>query len=119
MKHLILAAVVSLVPAAAFACDGMKDLSAENDLHMLTVPEVAKLTEAKDSSSLQVLDEAVVPIKKSKPKRAIIVILGTATAFFIGVFLAFFQEYFAKMSEEDKRRWEELRGMLFARKEKI
>ncbi len=53
MKHLILAAVVSLVPAAAFACDGMKDLSAENDLHMMTVPEVAKLTEAKQA---QVVD---------------------------------------------------------------
>lgn len=80
--------------------------------------EVAKLNEAKDSSSLQVLDEAVVPIKKSKPMRALIVILATVTAFFIGVFMAFIQEYFAKMPEEDRLRWEEIRGMLFARKER-
>jgi tyrosine-protein kinase Etk/Wzc len=80
--------------------------------------ELAKLTEAKDSSSLQVLDEAVVPIKKSKPMRALIVILATVTAFFIGVFMTFIQEYFAKMPEEDRRRWEEIRGLLFTRKER-
>ncbi|HYS44305.1 MAG TPA: GNVR domain-containing protein, partial [Geobacteraceae bacterium] len=80
--------------------------------------EVAKLTEAKDSSSLQVLDEAVVPIKKSKPMRSLIVVLATVTAFFIGVFLVFIQEYFAKMPEEDRLRWEEIRGMLCARKER-
>lgn len=63
--------------------------------------ELAKLNEAKDSSSLQVLDEAVVPAKKSKPKRSLIVILATVTAFFCSVFLVFIQEYLAKMSPED------------------
>src|SRR6185369_1236617 len=36
--------------------------------------ELAKLNEAKDSSSLQVLDEAVIPLQKSKPKRSLIVL---------------------------------------------
>ncbi len=78
--------------------------------------EMAKLTEAKDSSSIQILDEAVVPAKKSKPKRALIVILTTVTAFVIAVFAAFTAEYFGNMPEEDRSRWEDIRGMLFARK---
>jgi tyrosine-protein kinase Etk/Wzc len=80
--------------------------------------EMAKLTEAKDSSSLQVLDDAVVPLKKSKPKRSLIVILATVTAFFIAVFTAFVLEYFGKMSDEDRARWEAIRGMLIPRKNK-
>ena len=78
--------------------------------------EVAKLTEAKDSSSIQVLDEAVVPVKKSKPKRSLIVILATVAAFFSALFLAFMLEYFEKMPADDRARWEELRGMLVPQK---
>ena len=80
--------------------------------------ELAKLNEAKDSSSLQVLDEAVVPTKKSKPMRSLIVVLATVTAFFIGVFMSFVLEYVAKMPEEDRIRWDEIREMLFVRKER-
>ncbi|CAG0958464.1 partial Tyrosine-protein kinase ptk, partial [Geobacteraceae bacterium] len=74
--------------------------------------EMAKLGEAKDSSSIQVLDEAVVPQQKSKPKRSLIVILLTVTAFFLGIFIAFFQEYIQKMSDEDRNRWNEIRESL-------
>jgi len=72
--------------------------------------EVAKLTEAKDSSSLQVLDDAVVPMKKSKPKRSLMVILATVIAFFIGILLAFIREYAAKMPEQDKAQWQEIKS---------
>lgn len=64
--------------------------------------EVAKLNEAKDSSAFQVLDEAVIPFKKSKPRRAQIVILSTAVALFVSVLIISLQEYFARLSEEDK-----------------
>lgn len=63
--------------------------------------ELAKLNEARDSSSIQVLDEAVPPSKKSKPKRALIVILATVTAFFCSIFIVFIQEYLSKLSPED------------------
>ncbi len=56
MKSLILAAVLSLIPAAAFACDGAKDLSADSDLHMLTVPEGQKLAEAKQAKFIDAND---------------------------------------------------------------
>lgn len=80
--------------------------------------EIAKLTEAKDSSSLQVLDEAVVPAKKSKPTRSLIVILSTVTAFFISIFTAFILEHLAKMPEEERGRWEETGRMLLPMKRK-
>ena len=79
--------------------------------------EIAKITEAKDSSSLQVLDEAVVPMKKSKPKRSLIVILSTVTAFFVSIFIIFVLEYFGKMSDEDRASWLEIKAaMSFRRK---
>jgi uncharacterized protein involved in exopolysaccharide biosynthesis len=74
--------------------------------------EAAKLMEAKDSSSLQVLDEAVVPARKSKPKRTLIVILSTFTAFIIGTMGAFLLEYLESMPEEDKAYLREIRKSL-------
>lgn len=64
--------------------------------------EVAKLNEAKDSSTIQVLDSATVPFVKSKPKRANMVMLATITVFFCSVFLAFILEYLEKLPESDK-----------------
>jgi uncharacterized protein involved in exopolysaccharide biosynthesis len=74
--------------------------------------ELAKISEARDSSSLQVLDEAVVPLRKSKPKRSIIVILSTVTAFFCSIFLVFIKEYLAKLSPEDSAIMDEMKGTL-------
>ena len=74
--------------------------------------ELAKISEARDSSSLQVLDEAVTPLRKSKPKRALIVILSTVTAFFGAVFLVFIREYLSKLSPEDSTLLEEMKGDL-------
>ena len=54
--------------------------------------EIAKIDEAKDASLIQVVDKALVPEQKSKPKRSLIVILATMMAFFIGILLAFFKE---------------------------
>jgi uncharacterized protein involved in exopolysaccharide biosynthesis len=63
--------------------------------------ELAKISEARDSSSLQVLDEAVPPLRKSKPKRALIVLISTFSAFCCSVILVFAKEYMTKLSPED------------------
>ena len=60
--------------------------------------EIAKIDEAKDAALIQVVDKALVPEQKSKPKRSLIVILATMMAFFIGVLLAFFKEASARAS---------------------
>ena len=41
---------------------------------LLPLYEQAKIQEAKDTPTVQVLDEAVIPIKKHRPKRAIMVV---------------------------------------------
>jgi tyrosine-protein kinase Etk/Wzc len=54
--------------------------------------ELAKVDEAKDSSTIQVVDRAIEPDKKSKPKRLFIVLGALATGLFIALLWAFFAE---------------------------
>jgi uncharacterized protein involved in exopolysaccharide biosynthesis len=63
--------------------------------------ELAKINENKESSSVQVIDEAVAPLKKSKPRRSIIVLLSTFVAFLGSIVFVFVQEYLSKLSPED------------------
>jgi uncharacterized protein involved in exopolysaccharide biosynthesis len=78
--------------------------------------EAAKILESKDSSAIQVLDEAVQPIRKTRPKRSIIVIVATSIAFLGSLCYIFFLEYFQKISPEDRNRWEEIRRSVIPRK---
>ncbi len=70
--------------------------------------ELAKIEEAKDVNTIQILDKAVPPDKKSSPKRSLIVILSTVIAFFMAVFLAFFMEYLDRLKTEDRDRYQQL-----------
>jgi len=78
--------------------------------------EVAKINESKDSSTLQVLDEAVAPAKKSKPKRSLIVLLSTVMAFFGSIVFIFVQEQLSKLSPEDAEIIREIKQSLRFRK---
>ncbi|GAM08246.1 tyrosine-protein kinase etk [Geobacter sp. OR-1] len=74
--------------------------------------ELAKVAEAKETSTLQVLDDAVVPIRKSKPKRSLIVILTTVCSFFVSIVFAVATEYAEKMGEEDRQRWQTIKRQI-------
>ena len=74
--------------------------------------EMAKIEEAKDTTTIQVLDEAVVPEEKTKPRRSLIVVLSGAVAFLVSVFLAFLFESFERMGNEDKERWHSMKSTL-------
>jgi len=78
--------------------------------------ELAKIEEAKDMDTIQVLDHAVPPDKKSSPKRALIVILSTVVAFFLAVFVAFFLEYVGRIKTEDPERYREVSQAMKLRK---
>lgn len=78
--------------------------------------EVAKINENKDSSTLQILDEAVAPSKKSKPKRSLIVLLSTFSAFLISIVSIFIQEHLSKLSPEDAEIVRDIRRSLRFRK---
>ena len=65
--------------------------------------EVAKIDEAKDASIIQVMDKAIEPDRKSKPKRALIVLLSTLAAFFIAIIWAFIREALAKARQNPEQ----------------
>lgn len=71
--------------------------------------ELAKLNEAKDSSSLQVLDEAVVPTNKCKPRRSVIVMFTALAGFIFAVVAAFVLEFFLNTSDHNKKLLESIK----------
>lgn len=79
--------------------------------------EVARLDEAKESSAIQVLDAAVEPERKSKPRRAIIVLVSTLLAFLASVGWVFAAEAQrrALQSAASASRWAELKSHLWRR----
>ncbi len=65
--------------------------------------EAARMDEAKDSAEIQVLDQALPPDKKSKPKRALIISLAALAAVILAVFWAFVSEGIARAKEDPER----------------
>ncbi len=80
----------------------MRDLKYQETLFELLSKqfEIAKIDEAKEAALIQVVDKALVPEQKSKPKRSLIVILATLMAFFLGVLLAFVREARERASQD-------------------
>ena len=69
--------------------------------------ELAKIDEAKESSNIQVLDDAVPAEKKSKPRRFIIILLGFFGGGLLALFLALMRDAYLRSIENDagKYRW--------------
>jgi uncharacterized protein involved in exopolysaccharide biosynthesis len=76
--------------------------------------EAAKIDEAKDISIIQVLDKAVVPDRKSKPKHLLIVIFTALVVWLISMLFAFLQEYKERgtSTAAGRDRWRVLKGYL-------
>jgi uncharacterized protein involved in exopolysaccharide biosynthesis len=76
--------------------------------------ELAKIDEAKDATVVQVMDKAIEPDRKSKPRRTIIVLLSALVALFVGILWAFLHEATAraKTDREQAFRLERLRDYL-------
>jgi tyrosine-protein kinase Etk/Wzc len=62
--------------------------------------EIAKLDEAKEGAIVQVVDPAIVPDKRSFPKRGFIVLGAIFIGFFIGVFYVLAQAGLERMKEQ-------------------
>lgn len=80
--------------------------------------EAARIDEAKDPSVVQVLDSAVEPERKSKPMRAVIVLLSTVIGGIGAIAWAFFAEARSKAlaSPRSAAQWVELQSYLRFRK---
>lgn len=76
--------------------------------------EAARLDEAKDTALIQVLDPAIEPERKFKPKRAVLVLLTTIAAFFVAIGWAFLLELRQKVlrDPQGRDRWLRLESMV-------
>ncbi len=76
--------------------------------------EMAKIDEAKESSVIQVLDKAMPPEQKSKPKRSMMVLIAALATGFLTILYAFIKEALqnAKKDTETKTQLETLKNTL-------
>jgi uncharacterized protein involved in exopolysaccharide biosynthesis len=76
--------------------------------------ELAKIDEAKDATVIQVMDKAIEPDRRSRPRRTLIVLLSALVALFVSILWAFIREAAAraKADPEQTSRFEALRGYL-------
>lgn len=82
----------------------------ETIVEMLTKQyEMAKLSEAKDTTAIQIIQTAREPDKKTKPKRSLIVLAITLAAGFASLIYAFVREAGGRMAQEDRDRWHRIK----------
>jgi uncharacterized protein involved in exopolysaccharide biosynthesis len=83
--------------------------------------EIARLDEAKDAALIQVLDSAVEPERKFKPKRSIIVLVATFATFALALLYAFIKESREKLLQEPAgaEKWAQFRSYLVGKSKKV
>lgn len=78
--------------------------------------EVARLDEARDSSVIQVLDAAIEPERKFKPKRAFIILFSTAVGLFLAlIYIVSREKINAAANGGASQKWAQLRAQLRTR----
>jgi len=99
----------------------LRDLKFNEVLYGLLLQqyEAAKLDEAKDATTIQIIDTAVHPEKRVKPKRTLMILLGAIIGFFLSAFAAFVMEYRERANEnpEDRERFDMLKKYLSFKRE--
>lgn len=96
-----------------------RELEVQKTLYQLLIQqyEQAKIQEAKDVPTVQVLDKAIPPLRKAKPKRLTIVLLSGISATFIFIFFIFASERLRLLQHEDPQRYQKIAsGFRIARK---
>ena len=84
-------------------------LTQEKIFELLTEQyQLARIEEAKDEVAFQIIDPAIPPEKKIKPKRALIVMLAGTVSLFAGIFLVFFLEYLENIKQSEYIRTQKL-----------
>ena len=86
---------ITSVPALALEYGRLaRDLKVQETLYALLISqyEQAKLTEARDTPTVQVLDPAIPAERKSRPKILLNVLIAGILSLFIGIFWAFVRE---------------------------
>ena len=76
--------------------------------------EQAKIQEAKDTPTVQILDKAVKPILRTKPKRAIMVILAGMLSIVFSMVIAFLIEYIRNLKSNEDSDYYKLEEMIYS-----
>lgn len=84
----------------------LRDLKFYEKLYELLLKqyEAAKLDEAREPILIQVIEKAIPPKMRVKPKRRLMVMIATVTALFFSIFIAFIMEYIEKASKDPENR---------------
>ncbi|NVM04102.1 MAG: hypothetical protein HWN67_17355, partial [Candidatus Helarchaeota archaeon] len=87
-----------------------RELEIQNNIFemLTTLYEQAKIEEAKDTPTIQVLDRAVPPEKKYKPKRALMITVWSGIALIFSIIVAFLFDYMERISSADNRNFEKM-----------
>ncbi len=91
-------------PLQQLAVKSYRDIKAREAMMGVLVAqyESARVDEAKEGPLIQQVDVAVAPERKSKPKRAIIVLVAAFAGLFLGVLVAFVRRAIRKAAESDE-----------------
>jgi len=92
----------------------VRDLKKEETLHgvLSSQLEQAKIMEAKDTPTISILDEAVPPQYKFKPKRAYIVLTGMILSFFFSLILVVLLDKWPEFKQASPEKYEDISGLL-------
>ena len=96
----------------------LRDLEVQKAIYKLLVQqyEQAKIQEAKDTPTIQILDKPEEPEKRSKPKRALIVISAAILSVFISIFIIFIAEYLRRLQQNDPSTYQKFMASLYTLK---
>lgn len=87
----------------------VRDVETQSAIFLLLTQqyEQAKIMEAKDTPTVQILDIAKPPERKSTPKRTQIVILSAALSLVLGVLFSYFSESLGRIRQrpEESQKW--------------
>jgi tyrosine-protein kinase Etk/Wzc len=78
---------------------------------LTTQLEQAKLDEAKDMPTINVLEWSVPPDRPVKPKVALNIVLSVVVSLFLGIFIVFIMEFIQRMDQDPETapKWQEMR----------
>jgi uncharacterized protein involved in exopolysaccharide biosynthesis len=82
----------------------VRDVKVQETVHNLLMAqfEQAKINEARDMPTVQLLDKAVAAERKSRPKTVLNMAIAGALSMFVGIFLAFFLEYLERIRKREQ-----------------
>lgn len=95
------------------------DLRQEVYLTLRREYETARIQEVNDAPVITVIEPAVAPQKRSRPRRTVMVSLAFLLGGMLGVFASFGAEYLARVRREDADRYADFRAVLTRLREDV